>query len=119
MTTVNFNLCTALDAESVCRPVTIPQPIVTWADDEWTTQSAGNLVDVGGGELHVFGYDAFLTIQEAVDAVAIDGTTFVLAGTYVENVTISKALDLLGPNATINPNTGVRVAEAIVLSTHA
>ena len=46
---------------------------------------------------------------------ATDGTIFVLAGTYVENVTISKALDLLGPNATINPNTGVRVAEAIVL----
>lgn len=115
----SFNLCTAFDAESICMPVAITQPTVTWANDDWTTQSNGDPVDVGGGEMHIFGYDAFRTIQEAVDAVTAGGTTYVLAGTYVEDVTIDKALDLLGPNAAINPNTGSRGPEAVLLpATH-
>ena len=117
MTPAAFDLCATLDAENICTHVDIAQPLVTWANDDWTTQIAGDLVDVGGGEMHVFGYDAFRTIQGAVNAVAAGGTTHVLAGTYAEDVTIGKALDLLGPNAAINPNTGTRVLEAVLLPT--
>ncbi len=53
-----------------------------------------------------FGYNAFKTIQNGVDATALStgGTVHVAKGTYSGNVTISKALTLEGPNATINPN---------------
>lgn len=58
----------------------------------------------------------FCTIQSAIaDSTTLAGHTLtVAAGTYAEDVVVSKPLTLLGPNAAINPNTGVRVAEAII-----
>jgi hypothetical protein len=41
----------------------------------------------------------------------------VAAGTYNETLTVGKSLTILGPNATISPNTGSRVAEAILMPT--
>ena len=55
------------------------------------------------------------TIQRAVNAASAGHTIYVEAGTYAENVTVNKDLTLLGPNTGINPNTGTRVAEAIVV----
>ena len=49
------------------------------------------------------------------DAVAEDGIVSVLAGTYAENLYVDRPLSLLGPNATINPNTGTRQAEAVIV----
>jgi hypothetical protein len=60
------------------------------------------------------GCDAFATVQGAVNAVGTGGTVNVAAGSYTEDIDITKALSLVGPNAGINPNTGVRVAEAFV-----
>jgi hypothetical protein len=56
-----------------------------------------------------------LTVQKGIDYVQTGGTVHVAAGTYAEDITIDKALDLLGPNAAINPNTGTRVPEAIIV----
>jgi len=53
-------------------------------------------------------------IQEGVNDVTSGGTVNVLDGTYAENVTITQALTLQGPNVGINPNTGHRGAEAVV-----
>ncbi|MBA4852787.1 3-coathanger stack domain-containing protein, partial [Emticicia sp. BO119] len=60
--------------------------------------------------------ETFCSIQAAVDdSNTMDGDTIVVsAGTYIENITVSKSLALKGPNAEINPNTGTRVSEAII-----
>ena len=58
----------------------------------------------------------FCSIQEAIDdATTLNSHTISIpAGTYTEDLTIDKSLTLLGPNSAINPNTGTRVAEAVL-----
>ncbi|WP_372947734.1 right-handed parallel beta-helix repeat-containing protein, partial [Mariniphaga sp.] len=58
----------------------------------------------------------FCSIQDAIDnPLTLDGHTItVAAGTYAEVLYINKKLDIQGPNYGINPNTGTRVAEAII-----
>lgn len=55
------------------------------------------------------------SIQQAIDLASPSDTIQVPDGTYIEELTISKPLTLLGPNASINPNTGTRAAEAVIL----
>lgn len=87
-----------------------PVPTVLYVDDDWTGSSLYSEV-----EGHVFGYDAFATIQEAIDAAAVNATINVLDGTYEEHqIFISKPLNLIGPNADKAGNAGDRVAEAII-----
>ncbi|MBK7259945.1 MAG: right-handed parallel beta-helix repeat-containing protein [Ignavibacteriae bacterium] len=62
------------------------------------------------------GDDPFATINSALAGVDAGGTIHVAAGTYVENVIVTKAVTLLGPNALIDPNTGSRVAEAVLMT---
>ena len=57
------------------------------------------------------------TIQAAINAAAPGDTIQVAAATYAEQINVNKALTLFGPNANINPNTGVRVAEAVIIPT--
>lgn len=58
----------------------------------------------------------FGAIQEAIDdPLTTTGDIIVVAaGTYPEQVNITKAVTLRGPNTGIDPNTGTRVAEAII-----
>ena len=58
---------------------------------------------------------AVKTINQSIANVTPGGTVYVAAGTYVKDPMIDKAVTLLGPNASINPNTGTRVAEAVIL----
>src|SRR5262249_50420826 len=89
------------------------QPNVVYVDDDFTGPVGSDPDGVGGAT--AIGYDAFKTIQEGVNAVAASGTVLVYAGSYPENVTVPKSLSLLGPNASVNPNTGTRVAEARII----
>ena len=56
-----------------------------WVDDDFDASTAG------WGETH------FATIQEAIDAVLEGGTVHVADGTYSENPTMDKPLNLVGP----------------------
>ncbi|MCD6599526.1 MAG: PKD domain-containing protein [Dehalococcoidia bacterium] len=56
--------------------VTVEKPAEVWVDDDWASNSTGDYVDG-----HVFGYDAFSTIQDGIDGVG-NSTVNVLEGTY-------------------------------------
>ena len=75
----------------------------TWVDDNFTIATPG------------WGTTHFATIQDAVDNTESGGTVNVAAGSYIEEVIISLPLSLKGPNYGINPNTGIRNAEAILI----
>jgi hypothetical protein len=53
-------------------------------------------------------------IQRGIGAASAGNTINVAAGSYTENPNISKALTFKGPNFGIDPNTGTRVAEAVI-----
>ena len=89
-------------------------PSVLYVDDSWAAIPFGEDPDVTGPAT-AMGYDAFATIQEGIAAVGAGGTVNVAAGLYEGPLTIDKQLSLLGPNATINPNTASRNPEAVVV----
>ena len=93
----------------------------TYADDNWVGLPDGTVVTPDypfGSSTHIIGYDAFATIQEAIDALTatVGGKVYVQAGTYEELLTIDKPLTLSGPNAGISAGVtpGTRVDEATV-----
>jgi hypothetical protein len=98
-----------------------------WVEDANTSGGVVGIVEIGDTVKNtgpgdnsavsgkIFGYEAFMTIQNGTNAVAVGGTVNVLAGTYAENVAVTRSMSILGPNEAINPNTGMRVGEAIVL----
>ena len=79
-------------------------PSTVWVDDDYTSGSAGG---------HTWLVDAFTNIQAGVGAVDVSGTVDVAAGTYHEQVIISKALNLLGESAanTVIDGTGVSATD--------
>gem|GEM_PF-1441947 len=59
--------------------------------------------------------NTYATIQAAVTAANPNDVLSVSAGIYAENVTVNKPLTIRGANVGINPNTGARAAESIVI----
>ena len=94
---------------TICAVVTmilavsgVAQGVQTW-----------NVDASGGGD--------YTTIQSAISAASNGDTIQVAAGTYYANtsvglLSVTKSLTFLGPNAGINPNTGSRVGEAVIVN---
>ncbi len=81
-------------------------PSVVYVDDSWDGTTAWDDPD-DAESASAFGYDAFSTIQDGIDAVEVDGTVNVAAGTYTESLTVEKSLTIIGVGDTtiINPAT--------------
>jgi hypothetical protein len=82
-----------------------------------TTLTAGSMSVASAATIEVCatGGGQYSTIQAAVTAASASDTINVCAGTYSENVSIDKALTILGPNNLIAPGTdAIRVSEAVV-----
>lgn len=76
-------------------------PTTVWIDNSYTINSKN--------DGHVWGYDAFATIQEGVTAVSPDGTINIAAGTYTEigQIIIDKNITIVGADKNtviIKPN---------------
>lgn len=81
-----------------------------WVDDDWSLYSIGDEITVD----KIYGANAFSTIQDGIDQVAINGVIHVMSGSYDENLVVDKVLNLRGLNADINPNTQARASEALI-----
>jgi nitrous oxidase accessory protein NosD len=92
---------------------TIAQPTTVYVDDTWALTAFGDDPD-GAGPGNIFGYDAFATIQEGINAVAAGGTVNVLAGSYNENLTLGKQITLNGAQHGVDARGRVAAAESIV-----
>jgi len=73
-------------------------PTEVWVDDNWVGSSLYQEVETG----KFYGYNAFSTIQDGINAVCVGGIVHVYAGTYPENLAswknmeITKSLSLIG-----------------------
>ncbi len=72
----------------------VPAPTTTYANPTFTGLPGSD--PDGAGPATGLAFDAFTTVQGAIDAVAVGGTVNVQAGTYAELLTVSKALTLTG-----------------------
>jgi hypothetical protein len=78
-------------------------------------QPTGTCVCPGTNQVTV-GANTFCSIQAAIDDAATGAGDVVVVGpgTYYEDIVVHKSVTINGPNVGISPNTGVRVAEAII-----
>jgi len=113
------------DNNTATFTVAVASPNLVFVDDDWSSLTLGTSVDPDGAGTEfadgdgTIGINAFSGIGEGVSRVASSGTVRVFAGTYGEIVGISKPVSLIGPNASINPNTQTRVDEATITGTSA
>jgi uncharacterized repeat protein (TIGR01451 family) len=82
------SLCGDVNDEDTVSITAYPCAPEVWVDDDYTAGS-----DNDG---HIWGYDAFDKIQDAIDNVCACGTIFVMEGIYIEQLIINKDLHLLG-----------------------
>ncbi len=72
------------------QDVILPSMANVYVNGAYAGDPMGTLVAVPGGTRHEVGYDAFGTIQEALNAVAPGGTINIAAGTYTGPIDITQ-----------------------------
>jgi len=95
---VNASISDADGTGTITNDDTCAAFATVYVDDSWVGTAIGSDPD-GGGPATIFGCDSFATIQGGINAVTSGGTVIVNDGTYIENVTIPKALTLTGAGA--------------------
>ena len=85
--TSNGNINIGGDSRPLTTP-SVPSPTEVYVDDDY--------YDGGTNDGHIWGYDAFNTIQGGINGVAIGGIITVYNGTYPENVVVDKPIQLYG-----------------------
>ena len=75
----------------------------------------------GGGQAQagpvgglIFGFNAFSSIQDGINAVNSGGTVNVEAGMYIEAITVNKSVTLLGAQSGVDARTRTAVPEAAI-----
>jgi autotransporter-associated beta strand protein/parallel beta-helix repeat protein len=95
-------------------------PTTVYVNKAWNGFSNGQVItdadpNTPGNQTGVYGVNAFSTIQAGVNAVATSGTVDVFSGVYQENVTVGRAMSLVGPNSG-TAGRASRASEAEVLT---
>lgn len=120
---VTMVTCTATDSggnTATCSFTIVvcdPNQPTTYVDDDYANNQVGDMVnfpDDGNPGPHVVGCDAFATVQGGITAVNVGGTVNVAAGTYTENVSITKSVILLGAQSGVDAR-GRSASESIVM----
>ena len=70
-------------------------PDTVYVDSTWSKELPGEDPD-GEGPATSYAYDAFSKIQDAIDYVEPGGTVYINPGTYIEDLTIDKPINLIG-----------------------
>ncbi len=114
LTDAHNNATNQTGAISVLAPTAAPHEV--YADSTYPSACGPASFPNGGPDAsHFIGLDAFRTIQAAVDHVGQNGIVHVAAGSYVENVVVTRPLCLLGPNAGTPGSVANRRPEAMVI----
>ena len=80
-----------------------------WVNSAWSGVAFGTMVDG-----HIYGMDAFDTIQNGSNAVAPGGIVHVAPGTYYEHVIVDHSLIINGSNSGIAGNSSDRHDESVL-----
>ena len=84
-------------------------------DDDFTSQTDVDVYNTANTTDYVWGYDAFASVQDGIDAVT-GSTVNVLPGTYTGNIVVNTTVTLLGAQAGVDAR-GRIATESILTST--
>jgi hypothetical protein len=92
-----------------------------YVNNAWAGDALGTAVTWTDETTHYLDYDAFGTVQAGVNAVATGGTVNVAAGTYIEQVSITRSLTLTGAGAatTIQAPAGFSTGDEVSIASGA
>ncbi len=82
-------------------------PAIVYVDDDWTGSAYDDVIGDPESGL-IFGYNAFATVQDGINAVGVGGDVIVNIGVYKENISIEKSLGLIAGGTSVldGENTG-------------